>query len=61
MDKSKDSGNKSENKISTIPSKEKELTSIEKILITVIRRKKLFLVTLISFLVFGLLERRQKS
>ena len=56
MDKSKEAGNNSENKISTIQSKSKELTSIEKLLITVIRRKKLFFVTLISFLVFGFIR-----
>ena len=53
MDKNLESENKSTNTVSKISNKTKELTSIENILITTIRRKRIFLITLISFLVVG--------
>ena len=53
MDKNKEGENNSKNTISIFSNEPKELNSVEKILITVIRRKKIFFLTLISFFVFG--------
>ena len=53
MDKNSESENKSKNIISSVSNQPKELSSIERILITILRRKRIFLLTIISFLVFG--------
>ncbi len=53
MDKNSESENKSKNVISSVSNQPKELSSIERILITILRRKRIFLLTIISFLVFG--------
>ena len=53
MDKNLESRDNSRNTVSTISNNAKELNSIERILIAVLRRKKIFLITIISFLVFG--------
>jgi len=53
LDKNSESENKSKNVISSVSNQPKELSSIERILITILRRKRIFLLTIISFLVFG--------
>tara|TARA_A100001035_G_C27787094_1_gene505028 strand:+ start:4040 stop:6340 length:2301 start_codon:yes stop_codon:yes gene_type:complete len=53
LDKNSESENKSKNIISSVSNQPKELSSIERILITILRRKRIFLLTIISFLVFG--------
>ena len=56
MDKNFESENTTINTFSRISNNTKELSSIEKILIKVIRRKKIFFITLLSFLVLGLIN-----
>ena len=53
MDKNLESRDNSRNTISNITNNAKELNSVERILIAVLRRKKIFLITIISLLVFG--------
>ena len=55
MNKNLDSEKYFQNTIKT-PAETKELSSLERILITAIRRKRIFLITLISFLVFGFIR-----
>ncbi len=61
MDKNFESENTTINTFSRISNNAKELSSIEKILIKVIRRKKIFFITLLSFLVLGYIRTTKEA